>query len=114
MVTVKEFGKVEGGVHGIKSEIYRRGPVSAEINSDPIDVYKGGIFDDANASRETNHVVSIYGWGKDEATGKEFWRVRNSWGQYWGELGMFRVETGKNIINIEDSNWWVTPDFWTE
>ena len=27
---------------------------------------EGGIFNDINASREQNHVVSIIGWGFDE------------------------------------------------
>lgn len=29
-------------------------------------------------------------------------------------MGMFRVETGKNIIGIESDVAWVTPDTWTE
>lgn len=66
-VSVNEYGKVEG-VHNMKAEIYRRGPISANINSNPIHTYAGGIFRDADASRKTNHVVSIYGWGIDPDT----------------------------------------------
>lgn len=58
--------------------------------------------------------MSIVGWGIDEETGKEYWKLRNSWGQFWGEMGMFRIETGKNILNIEAENYWVTPGTWTE
>ena len=32
------------------------------------------VFDDETADDNQNHVVSIFGWGKDE-DGKEFWHV---------------------------------------
>ena len=89
--TVAEFGMVdyddddkEGTVHKIKSEIYSRGPVAATINAEPIVKYTGGIFTDENHSTQSNHIVSITGWGKDETTGVSYWIIRNSWGQYWG------------------------------
>lgn len=37
-LTIAEFGKVSG-VHNMKSEIYRRGPITAELNADPMDNY---------------------------------------------------------------------------
>ena len=27
--------------------------------------------------------------------------MRNSWGQYWGEMGYMRLEMGKNLLGIE-------------
>ena len=38
----------------------------------------------------------------------------NSWGVYWGEGGFFRVETGRNLLNVESGVAWGTPDHWTE
>lgn len=35
--------------------------------------------------------------------------VRNSWGEYWGEMGFFRVEIGKNLLGIESNIAWATP-----
>ena len=32
-----------------------------------------------------------------------------SWGQYWGELGFFRVELGKNLLMIESNIAWASP-----
>lgn len=85
----------------MKAEIYRRGPIIAGINSHPLINYKGGIFRDNSADRTITHEVSIVGWGYDEEQNCSYWIVRNSWGEYWGELGFFKVEMGKNILAIE-------------
>ena len=64
--------------------------------------YAGGVIDDAVAcGSKQDHAVLIVGYGTDGATGKEYWRVKNSWGPSWGEGGYFRVERGKNICAIE-------------
>jgi len=28
----------------------------------------------------------VAGWGVDEVTGEKYWEIRNSWGEYWGEV----------------------------
>jgi cathepsin X len=84
--TVAEYGLIdfdEDVVESIMTEIFVRGPVAATINAEPIVHYKGGVFTDASHSQDTNHIVSITGWGTDEETGKQYWIVRNSWGEYW-------------------------------
>ena len=35
-------------------------------------------------------------------------------GQYWGEMGYFRIELGKNILGIEHRVAWATPGRYTE
>lgn len=118
--TVAEYGIVdydsndkEGVSHKIMSEIYSRGPVAATINAEPIVKYTGGIFTDENYSEQTNHIVSITGWGTDKESGTKFWIVRNSWGQYWGEMGYMRLEMGKNLLGIEGEIAWVVPGTYT-
>jgi len=114
--TVAEWGRIEEDdvarrVQMIKAEVHARGPVSASVNADPLHSHRGGIFDNDDVMGATNHVVSITGWGVED--GKEFWRVRNSWGQYWGEQGFFRVVTGKNMLNLEQGVAWATPGHFT-
>jgi len=113
--TVAEYGMIDSGdVDAIMAEIYTRGPVAATINAEPILEYTGGVFDDADASKGTNHIVSIVGWGTEESTGVKYWIVRNSWGEYWGELGYVRVAMGQNILGLEGEVAWATPGSWTE
>jgi hypothetical protein len=40
--------------------------------------------------------------------------VRLGTGQYWAEMGCFRVELGKNILGIEHKVAWATPGHYTE
>lgn len=114
--TVNEYGMIDFDEHVVKAimtEIYVRGPVAATINAEPIVQYRGGVFSDESFSAETNHIVSIVGWGMDESTGTQHWIIRNSWGQYWGEMGYMRLEVGKNLLGIEGEVAWVTPGQFT-
>jgi len=67
-VTIAEFGRTPNNVNAIKAEIFHRGPVAAAINAEPMVNYKGGIYSDADESKELNHAISIVGWGFDDAT----------------------------------------------
>mmetsp|Transcript_13912 Transcript_13912/g.28641 ORF Transcript_13912/g.28641 Transcript_13912/m.28641 type:complete len:103 (-) Transcript_13912:286-594(-) len=60
-----------------------------------------------------NHGVSIVGWGYDADRDKQHWIVRNSWGTFWGEMGFFRIELGRNLLGIESNLAWATPERWT-
>lgn len=123
--TVAEYGEVGGDsifdmfsdpkekAHKIRAEIFSRGPVATTINATPLRDYAGGILDDPTASTSTNHIVSIVGFGKDAATGKDYWIIRNSWGEYWGEMGFAKIAAGVNMMGIEDHVAWVTPGQWT-
>jgi len=115
--TVAEFGSYdqEDGIFSIMAEVFLRGPVKASVNAGPLQRYKGGIILDSPANRNTthNHGVSLVGWGHDKTADIQYWIVRNSWGEYWGELGFFRIELGKNLLGIEGHISWATPGSFT-
>jgi len=111
--TIAEYGEIEGELATMK-EIFARGPVATGVDATLLHDYAGGIFDHPGDDWQVNHIVSIVGWGVDKATGKKFWNVRNSWGEYWGEMGFFRIVRGENQLGIESMNSWATPATWTE
>jgi cathepsin X len=119
--TVAEYGTYSyftGGfgavAEQIKAEIYARGPVATGVNAEPIVNYAGGVVNNTKIwNMMVNHVVSIVGWDMDEETGQQHWIVRNSWGQYWGEMGFFRIVMGKNALGIESEVAWATPGTFT-
>lgn len=106
--TVTEYGDVPHTVTDIKKEVFARGPVACGVNANEILKYQGGVIDMPEKSRLIDHIVSIVGWGED------YWIVRNSWGQYWGEMGYFRIKFGSNQLGIENNCVWATPGYYTE
>jgi cathepsin X len=106
-VSISDFGSVSGEKN-MMNEIYRNGPIACGVNASPLDNYDGGIIDLPNESQEINHVISIVGYTND------YWIARNSWGEYWGENGFFRIKKGENQLGIETDCAWATVDSYTE
>ena len=105
---VDHYGKVKG-VEGIKNEILNWGPVVCGIRATArFRAYVGGIYEEeVPGVGEANHAISLVGWGVEEATGREFWHGRNSWGTSWGENGYFRIYIeGGNLGVGEDGCYW--------
>lgn len=116
--TIAEYGTygllTPDHIHKIMAEIYARGPVAATVNAEPLVQYQGGIVKDTSIFHMmVNHIVSIVGWGTEEDTGDKYWIVRNSWGQYWGEMSYFRILMGHNSLGIESGIAWATPGTYT-
>jgi len=110
--TVAEHGEVQGEA-AIMAEVFARGPVACVVDANPLRDYNGGIVN-SPGSTQVDHIVSITGWGVDAATNTKYWIVRNSWGEFWGEMGSFRVVRGQNQLLIESGCSWATPGQWTE
>jgi len=97
--SISAYGTVSGQEQMMK-EIYTRGPIACGIDASPILNYESGIATDAG--EYVDHVVSVVGWGSDNST--QYWIVRNSWGEYWGEMGYIRVKFG--ALHLEDECAW--------
>merc|ERR1711907_67699 len=68
-------------------------PVSVAIEADKsaFQLYKGGVLDNSACGTQLDHGVLVVGYGTD---GKDYWKVKNSWGATWGEQGYIRLERG--------------------
>ena len=42
----------------------------------------------------TDHAVVAVGWGTEESSGEDYWLIKNSWGEYWGENGYIKIKRG--------------------
>lgn len=63
-------------------------PVSVAICASDLQFYGSGVVD--SCCKALDHGVLAVGYGSDEA-GRPYWKVKNSWGEAWGEGGYFRL-----------------------
>eukprot|EP01061_Rhynchopus_euleeides_P017445 TRINITY_DN28_c0_g1_i3.p1 TRINITY_DN28_c0_g1~~TRINITY_DN28_c0_g1_i3.p1 ORF type:complete len:340 (+),score=125.71 TRINITY_DN28_c0_g1_i3:54-1073(+) len=109
--TIAEHGSVSGA-DNMMQEIYARGPIACGVYAVPLHDYHSGVI--SATCGGVDHIVSVVGWGVD--AGAPYWIVRNSWGEYWGEMGYFRVSRGggKDLCLETSGCNWATPKAWTE
>eukprot|EP00425_Heterocapsa_triquetra_P021826 CAMPEP_0195153648 /NCGR_PEP_ID=MMETSP0448-20130528/183256_1 /TAXON_ID=66468 /ORGANISM="Heterocapsa triquestra, Strain CCMP 448" /LENGTH=270 /DNA_ID=CAMNT_0040192415 /DNA_START=14 /DNA_END=826 /DNA_ORIENTATION=- len=106
-ITISDYGSISGP-DAMMKEIFHRGPISCLIDGGPLVNYETGIV--KHTSNRTNHVISVTGWGTDTTDGF-YWVVRNSWGEFWGEMGYVRVARG--ALWVEEQCAWAVPAAFT-
>ncbi|CAI7723814.1 dipeptidyl aminopeptidase 2, putative [Plasmodium vivax] len=117
------------------NELYSNGPIVVAINATAklLSLYnlgkQSGVYDSAtheqqicdvpnegfNGWQQTNHAVTIVGWGEEHEEGKggspvKYWVVRNTWGKAWGYKGYIKFPRGVNLAGIETQAVFLDPD----
>jgi cathepsin X len=104
--TISDYGSISGK-DAMMKEIFSRGPITCGIDATKLLNHESGII--KTEGDGIDHVISVVGWATD-ATEGFYWIVRNSWGEYWGEMGHVRVAEG--ALNLEEQcSWAVLGEF---
>ena len=74
----------------LKTAVGIVGPVSVAVDAEVWMTYTGGILTGDECGDELDHGVLCVGYGETEK-GKKYWKVKNSWGEEWGEDGYIRL-----------------------
>ncbi|CAD7088717.1 unnamed protein product [Hermetia illucens] len=85
----------------IKIVVATLGPVAASVNADldTFKLYKQGIYEDDNCkSEKVTHEILIVGYGSEK--GKDYWIIKNSWTDKWGDNGYMKILRNKNLCGI--------------
>lgn len=69
-----------------------KGPVSVAIEADTsvFQHYTGGVISSSMCGTNLDHGVLVVGYGT-ESDGTDYWIVKNSWGETWGENGYVKI-----------------------
>jgi len=89
-----------GNEKTLKKLVVEHGAVVIEVASIPMRNYKDGIFEGCNSTTNNtlNHAVTVVGYGTDE--GVDYWLIKNSWGENWGENGYLRIQRGVGMCGV--------------
>ncbi len=80
-----------GNENAIKQAIMDHGSVASAVYADNyFQAYNSGVFDRNVKKARPNHAIVIVGW--DDGLGA--WRIKNSWGNGWGQSGFMWLAYG--------------------
>lgn len=76
--------------NSVKAALMTHGSLAIAVDANPWRFYGGGIYH-GDQNQGANHAINLVGWGVEN--GQEYWIVRNSWGEDFGENGYIRIST---------------------
>ena len=97
-----KFTDVTKGSEDALKDAVNKQPVSIAVDAagSQWQLYKSGVFNVPSCGTQLDHGVLLVGYGYDSSAGKDYWKVKNSWGSTWGEDGYIRMARGSNMCGI--------------
>ncbi|XP_055628092.1 digestive cysteine proteinase 1 [Toxorhynchites rutilus septentrionalis] len=95
-----------GDADAMKVALFKHGPLSIAIDAGhkTFSYYANGIYYDPeckNKLEQLDHAVLAVGYGK--LNGEDYWLIKNSWSNYWGN-------DGYALMAMKDNNCGITTD----
>merc|ERR1712110_412225 len=84
----------------LKQLVYEHGSVVTAVYASDTSFsnYAEGVYDDCTSTQE-DHAVLVVGYGTD-TDGTDYWLVKNSWGDWWGDNGYIKIARGQSQCGI--------------
>jgi cathepsin L len=91
----------ENDYNSLMKAITEVGPVSVSVDASYFAFYDSGVFNgfEGLCGSEVNHAMVAIGYGTDEKLG-DYWILRNSWGNAWGEEGYMRLKREQDAKHV--------------
>ncbi|KAH0576339.1 Cathepsin B [Spironucleus salmonicida] len=78
----------------------QKGPImSGIVIYDDFYYYKEGIYQHVYGDRNGGQTLIVVGYGEEE--GVKYWKVKNSWGEEWGEKGYAKIIRGQMELHMD-------------
>lgn len=84
--------KIDEGVDNLIPAIVKQPVAVAFYVQNDFRFYKSGVYNPEYCDGQINHAVLAVGY--DLTASVNFFKIKNSWGQGWGEKGFFKMATG--------------------
>jgi cathepsin F len=104
-VFLTSYKTISSNEDQIAAALMQYGTLSIGINAQYMQLYTGGISNPLWCPALLDHGVAIVGFGEDKNDSKfkfpwtkattQYWVIKNSWGESWGEKGYYRIVRGK-------------------
>jgi cathepsin L len=93
VVHISDYSDVRENDEKVLKRAVAQQPISVAIqaNLSSLHFYKAGIYQDPECGDGLDHGVLIVGYGHDLFRGLDYWIIKNSWGDTWGEKGYFKM-----------------------
>ena len=75
-------------------------PVAIAVWAGPLQNYRKGIMHgECMPYQRGDHAMLVVGYGEDENTGMQYWKIKNSYGTLFGEAGYMRLKRNDTACN---------------